>query len=165
MHKHYEGLSGLLYGRQKIWMEPGDAVVESPMVAVIENDQYEQSISINYTWKYLKETIKGSFLIDLKKGENYTCIWKDTWHNKNTSMLLEGELYGSKIFTFLGSYGTKDNAIWGWKIKIIQGNKGIVSIFMYNIDPNGQECLAVDIFLYQVKPDSYNQKLQKLTKE
>lgn len=164
MIKQFEELNGLFYGKQKIWMEPGEAVFESPIAAEVENKKNKQAITISYTWRYNNETVKGSFLIEPKNERNYSCIWEDTWHNKNTAMLLEGQLQGSKIFSFVGSYGTKDNTLWGWKIKIVPGNTGIFTIYMYNISPDGQEMLAVDIFLYKVKPASYEQKLKRLAR-
>ena len=73
----------------------------------------------------------------------FEIAWIDNQHMGSEIMFSTGE-NKNDIFSVWGKYGAGDQ-VWGWKTTIEFKNAGNVIIRHYNITPDGQESIGVEI--------------------
>jgi hypothetical protein len=162
MLRNFELLEGFWYGKKSIFLESKKDPFISPMIAKIESKKNGYQFLIPYLWKN-EDNIQKGLLVLIRKNNYglYDCLWSDTWHNIQNDMKLEGLIYNFTTFSFNGHYSVQNNIDWGWKIKIMSNTRDILQILMYNVPPEKDDLLAIEIMLHRVNEKSYLQKKEK----
>lgn len=126
--------TGSWRGHKSLWFHPGAPELRSE--ATLEVAPTE----INYTWSYEDRPQKG--VMRLTVGEGVVVDWHDTFH-ASAGMVLTGRAEAD-LLAVSGTYSDgQGGPDWGWRIEVALG--GVPRIQMFNITPDGQEALAVDL--------------------
>lgn len=136
-------LVGKWQGQNQLWLAPGDPVRLSETTAEIEEIAHQQFTEMRYRWadggKPQEGTIILGFTSDIVKA-----VWFDTWHMAYQFMVCEGSADGDFV-SVKGAYAAPPGPDWGWRIAFEPRGPDAFRFTMYNITPDGQEFLAVEV--------------------
>lgn len=136
-------LAGDWNGTNSLWLEPGDPPMESPATALVALVGRGKFVRIDYTWRYKDKPQEGSWLIGTG-GEEIVAVWIDSWHMGHAMMQCRGSATPTGIDVH-GSYAAPPGPDWGWRTVLGRDEDGALRMTMYNISPEGEEMLAVDV--------------------
>ena len=128
--------AGRYSGTNLLWFEDPDRPEESAAEVHVDADR------IRYSWSFRGEPQSGVFPF-VFEGNAVSVDWTDTWHSTQP-MTCTGTRTADAI-TFQGTYPAGDGPDWGWRTEIRQPAPDRVLIEMYNIEPSGEEQIAVRI--------------------
>jgi hypothetical protein len=79
-------------------------------------------------------------------GRNFQneTTWIDTWHMGDKVMALTGNANNVGDLALHGSYVEGVCPKWGWRIVVTPTRGQELHVVMFNIEPNGNETLAVE---------------------
>jgi hypothetical protein len=102
-------------------------------------------VRIDYDWEDKGKPQSGSMLIGWEKSTGVATIaWIDTWHNSDRIMISTGDVNKDGAIDVRGTYVTAPaEPDWGWHT-LLSVDEDILSMVMFNVDPQGHEELAVD---------------------
>ncbi len=119
---------------------------ETDSTAKIELTARGRFIKIEYDWTFENLPQEGLILIG---NENETdlikAFWIDSWHLSDKFMVSEGHIGADGLISLKGFYAVPNNQDWGWRTNIEAKSKDIFEIIMFNISPEGEETLAVEM--------------------
>ena len=100
-----------------------------------------------YTWSYEGKACEGVMLLGFDAAADLaTAAWIDSWHQSARVMHLSGTRANERTISVRGDYAAPPGPDWAWRIDIgvpkIEA-PDLLSIKMFNIDPEGKEALAV----------------------
>lgn len=132
----------------------GKSVLLDPMNGIAEESATSATLTpvvggrfvrMDYTWSYHDQAQEGLLLIGTSAKTGIVSIcWMDTWHMGHSFMNLTGNDGGGDSVAALGSYEVGDGSPdWGWRITLERTSFDDLLMVMNNIDPDGQEYLAV----------------------
>ena len=143
--------TGQWRGTYHLWETPGTDADRSPSSATVLPVVKGKFVRFDYTWVWEKEIQEGSLLIGYEVQTGLvTAVWADSWHNGNKFMICHGEVRAEAI-DMLGSYPAPSGPDWGWRTIIETEGSDSLHLRMYNIPPEGQEALAVDVRYMRVE--------------
>ncbi len=149
-----DALLGSWEGVNRLWFEPGTPVRESDSRAVVETVAQGRGLTVRYTWSYEGAPQDGMLLVMAAGSEAdpsaLTAVLVDSWHIGDGSMRCEGATSGGLV-SVTGSYGPPGGE-WGWRSTLEGLPRGAWRLRMYNIEPDGEETLAVE-GLYERRAD------------
>jgi hypothetical protein len=123
-------------------------VEESNSIAVIELTARGRFLKIEYDWTYDDSVQEGLILIgNEKESDLFKAFWIDSWHLSDKFMVSEGHLDKDDSISLKGFYAVPDHPDWGWRTVIDPLKNNSFKIIMYNVSPEGEETLAVEIEL------------------
>jgi hypothetical protein len=139
----------------------GTNILLDPMNGIAEESAAEATITevigarflrIDYRWAYHEQPQEGSLLIGSNAKTGLVNIsWADTWHMGHSIMNLTGEDAGAETLDARGTYEVGDGSPdWGWRIMIERVGPDDLLLVMNNIDPEGNEYLAVQARLERI---------------
>jgi len=147
--KILESLVGKWRGTNRLhtpWIEE-NPVRESVSIAVVELTARGRFLKIEYDWTFDEALQEGLILIgDEKDSDLIKAFWIDSWHLSDKFMVSEGRLEGGAI-SLKGFYAVPDHPDWGWRTIIEPEKASSFRIIMYNVSPEGEETLAVEMEL------------------
>ena len=118
---------------------------ESPSTLTITPVLNGRFIRLEYTWTYRRSPQAGTILIGHdKSGNEATAHWIDTWHMGDKVLACRGPIGDNAPLSVVGSYAAPPGPDWGWRTVIAPAEKSL-RIVMFNIAPDGQEDLAVEM--------------------
>jgi hypothetical protein len=130
-----------------IWV-PKNPVRESISITAIELTARGRFLKIEYDWTFDDAVQEGLILIgDEKDSDLIKAFWIDSWHMGDKFMVSEGRLKANGAISLQGFYAVPDHPDWGWKTIIEPEKDGAFKIEMYNVSPEGEEALAVEMDL------------------
>jgi hypothetical protein len=136
-------LAGTWTGTNRLWMMPGDPVRESASTATVTPVAKGGFARIDYTWSFEGKPHEGSLLVGIDKAKGRAiAVFCDSWHMSETFMVCEGDEVGGTI-SVTGSYAAPPGPDWGWRT-VIEPADDAFRLAMYNIEPDGEEALAVE---------------------
>lgn len=102
-------------------------------------------VRLDYTWAYKEKPQEGSMLVgyDPKSGE-VTAHWIDSFHTGPKAMACTGRSEAERVLSVRGSYAAPPGPDWGWRT-VITASTDAIEIAMYNVWPEGNEELAVEM--------------------
>jgi hypothetical protein len=104
-----------------------------------------QFLEIAYTWEYDGKQNEGVIILG---GDNKTdavnAFWTDSWHLAHQTMLCDGREGADGSVSVKGFYKVEGHPDWGWRTEIIPGDTSF-DYKMYNVSPEGEETLAVEM--------------------
>lgn len=145
--KKLSGLVGSWAGNNRLHM-PWD--LESPLhesaaTADVRERVSGQFLEIAYTWEFDGQIREGVIILG---GDNKTsavsAFWTDSWHLAHQTMLCDGLESSDGSVSVKGYYKVEGHPDWGWRSDIAAG-EGSFAYTMYNVSPDGEETLAVEM--------------------
>ena len=124
-------------GTKKLWLDGPDVVEISPgRIDVIGN-------TVKVSWAFRGAAHTG--LLQLEETEDtIQAEWTDSWHAED-GMALTGEAFADAVDVF-GTYPPGDGGPdWGWRIVLDTEDAERLLLRMYNITPEGDETIAVEL--------------------
>jgi len=144
--KTLSALIGKWQGHNQLWLYPGDPVHESETLAEISAAFQEQFTALQYTWAEAGQPQQGRLMLtQTPDGNTVKAVWFDTWHLAHQFMVLEGEVDDQGMVNVKGSYAAPPGPDWGWQIDIEPKSENTFPFRMYNITPEGEKFLAVEV--------------------
>ena len=145
-----EKLVGRWHGVNRLhttWI-PENPVRETSSIATIELTARGRFLKIEYDWAFEEAVQEGLILIgDEKETDSIKAFWIDSWHLSDKFMVSEGRLETVDAISLKGFYSVPDNPDWGWRTIIEPDGHQTFKIIMYNVSPEGEETLAVEMEL------------------
>ena len=128
---------------------PENPVRETPSAAMVELTARGRFLKIEYDWAFEEAVQEGLLLIgDEKSSESIKAFWIDSWHLSDKFMVSEGRLKaGDGEISLKGFYTVPDHPDWGWRTIFEPKSENLFKITMYNVSPEGEESLAVEMEL------------------
>jgi hypothetical protein len=144
-----ESLVGKWRGTNRLhttWVEE-NPVRETVSMAIVELTARGRFLKIEYDWTFEDAVQEGLILIgDEKDSDLIKAFWIDSWHLSDKFMVSEGRL-GNGAISIKGFYAVPDHPDWGWRTIIEPEKANSFKIIMYNVSPEGEETLAVEMEL------------------
>lgn len=136
-------LAGSWQGSNKLWLPPAEEPYESHSTAQIAPIAGEKFMQISYTWAFEGAAQDGLLLWGLEAADTTaTAAWADSFHTGDTLLVSRGLSGGG--WDVLGSYAVEGGPPWGWRTVLDAGGEAL-RVLMYNISPDGQEILGVEM--------------------
>ena len=102
-------------------------------------------LKIEYDWFFENTKQEGLILIgDEKDTDSIKSFWIDSWHLSDKFMVSEGNSTDGAI-SLKGFYAVPEHPDWGWKTIIEPAANDSFKITMYNVSPEDEETLAVEM--------------------
>jgi Protein of unknown function (DUF1579) len=121
-------------------------VSETNSSAVIELTARGRFLKIEYDWTFEDSPQEGLILIgNENESDSIKAFWIDSWHLSDKFMVSEGRLDENDVISLKGFYTVPDNPDWGWRTIIEPESNNSFKIVMYNVSPEGEESLAVEM--------------------
>lgn len=126
---------------------PENPVLESDATAVVRKRSGGQFLEISYTWTYKAEPKEGLILLGSEpKTGAVNAVWTDSWHLAHQLMKCVGEETEEGGVNVKGFYKVEGHPEWGWRTEILPGDNSF-RYLMYNVSPEGEESIAVEMEL------------------
>lgn len=142
------GLAGVWSGKNILytpWLEE-NPVRESASEALVSAVARKGFLKVEYEWSFEEKPQDGVLIFGFEKdSETVNAVWIDSWHQSENFMNSSGKGTDQKI-SFKGYYKVPDHPDWGWRTDIDAGTADEFKVTMYNVSPDGQEDLAVEMF-------------------
>jgi hypothetical protein len=123
-------------------------VRETTSIAVVELTARGRFLKIEYDWTFDEAVQEGLLLIgDEKDSDTMRAFWIDSWHLSDKFMVSEGRFGNDDAISLKGFYTVPDHPDWGWRTVIEPERDKSFKITMYNVSPEGEEALAVEMEL------------------
>ena len=143
-----ENLVGSWHGINRLhttWV-PDNPVRETNSAAVVELTARGRFLKIEYDWTFEGSAQEGLILIgDEKTSDAVKAFWIDSWHLSDKFMVSEGRRENGGTVSMKGFYSVPDHPDWGWRTIIEPERENTFKIIMYNVSPEGEESLAVQM--------------------
>ena len=144
-HRILPDLGGRWTGRYRLWTDPSQPVKESESTATLSPVAGGNFTRLDYTWEYDGQPQDGSILIGFDaQREVVTAVWVDSWHMSDKALLCEGRASGGAV-DLTGSYAAPPGPDWGWRTVLERADGDSLRMTMFNVTPEGQEHLAVEV--------------------
>ena len=149
-HSQLAKWEGQWKGITKVWFEPGDPVDISETTGTIRPVLDGMFMQHNYESSMMNKPLKGMALYGQHLQDDvWQCAWIDSFH-MGTGILHSIGQKGDQVFNVTGHYNMgAGQPNWGWRTSIHMPSYDILEIRMYNIDPAGNEALAVETIYHR----------------
>ena len=145
MAEQFDSWLGSWVGRKHLWLSPEADEIVSDSSAQIAKVAKGKFLQINYEWQMENDSQEGSILLPTLIGEKEShSVWLDSWHTRRDMMVCEVEILEDKV-AMMGTYHAPPDENWGWRLELAQSAEQSLSLRMFNISPECEECLAVEI--------------------
>ena len=125
---------------------PENPLRESVSTAVVDLTARGRFLKIEYDWTFEDAAQEGLILVgDEKDSELIKAFWIDSWHLSDKFMVSEGGRNTDTAISLKGFYTVPDHPDWGWRTDIENLDENSFKITMYNVTPEGEESLAVEM--------------------
>ena len=139
-------LSGKFQGAYQLWLSPEAPVRESESTATISPNIKGRYSEIRYTWTDQGEPQEGTLIVSPHTEEKaVSAVWLDSWHTMDGFMIFDGTVQENGGIHVQGTYPAPPGPDWGWEIIIEPPEQDTFRIVMYNVTPDGNRMLAVDV--------------------
>ena len=128
-----------------VWI-PENPVRETESKAVVELTARGRFLKIEYDWFFENAEQEGLILIgDETDSDLIKSFWIDSWHLSDKFMVSEGRSEKDSVISLKGFYAVPEQLDWGWKTIIETDENNNFKITMYNVSPENEEILAVEM--------------------
>lgn len=128
---------GRFVGLNRLWFMPGTPAHVSDGTLVVTADR------VSVSWAYEGAPKEGALVLS---GPGPACRgdFTDTFH-ATTAMVLHGHADGSAVRLYCTYSAGDGSPAWGWRIVLDWYDPDHFSFRMFNVLPDGQEALAVEL--------------------
>ena len=139
-------LKGKWQGTKHLWLSPETSVRKSESTAQVRSTAQEQFTEILYTWADEGKPQEGRLILGQEPQQKVVkAVWFDTWHMREQFMICEGRIDDHGALSVQGTYAAPPGPDWRWQITIEPKDQNQFAFRMYNISPEGEKMLAVEI--------------------
>jgi hypothetical protein len=125
---------------------PENPLRETVSQAIVGLTARGRFLKIEYDWAFDSTVQEGLILIgDEKDSDSIKAFWIDSWHLSDKFMVSEGTRDAEGSISLKGFYAVPDHPDWGWRTVIEPERDDSFKITMYNVTPEGEEMLAVEM--------------------
>ncbi len=133
------------------WIEE-NPVRETVSIAGIDLTARGRFLKIEYDWTFEESVQEGLILVGNEMDSDLIrAFWIDSWHLSDKFMVSEGRLDKKDEISLKGFYAVPEHPDWGWRTIIENVRDNSFKIEMYNVSPEGEESLAVEMELKRQK--------------
>lgn len=134
-------------GTKRLWRTPDSEELGSNTQVGIKRILGGKFMEIEYSWKIEGEPQSGLIIFPANISEKEAhSVWLDSWHTSHNMMVCVASNLEDKL-SMLGTYPAPPGDDWGWRLELSQGSSGNLLIQMFNLSPECEECLAVEMEL------------------
>jgi hypothetical protein len=153
VHAQLARMAGQWEGRFRLWFEPGKPAEESVQRGCIRVLLGGRVLLHEYAGICAGEPMEGVALIAHHLDERrYESAWAESFGTGTSIMFSTGD-GGDPRLSMLGRYADgQGGSRWGWRTVIEQPDNHTLDLRMYNITPDGDEALAVEVNYRRVLP-------------
>ena len=125
---------------------PVKPIHDSDASASVRERVAGQFLEIAYSWEHEGKSCEGLIILTAdRKSDAISAVWTDSWHMAHQVMMCEGSEAEGRV-SVTGSYKVEGHPDWGWRTEIVPDDEGF-RYNMYNISPEGEEQIAVEMDL------------------
>ncbi|MDI1431263.1 DUF1579 family protein [Polyangium sorediatum] len=145
-HERLARLAGEWRGTARTIMGPGAEPLDAAWEGRIAGILGGRFVRFVYRSSVEGKPIVGEMLIAFESGEKlWRTSWVDSFHTGTMILVSEGR--GTDIDVRGRYFAAEGHPHWGWRTVIDDAQAEKLTIRMYNITPDGQEFLGVEITL------------------
>ncbi|MDH3498302.1 MAG: DUF1579 domain-containing protein [Gemmatimonadota bacterium] len=137
-------LAGKWTGTNRLWLTPQEAARESATTMAVAPAAQGRFLTFTYTWADEGKPQDGVLLLGHEDDE-VTGAWIDSWHMGNKVMVSRGAANAAGGVSIAGTYAAPPGPDWGWHTVVEPRGADTFRFAMYNITPDGEESLAVEV--------------------
>ncbi|MDC6169416.1 DUF1579 domain-containing protein [Paucibacter sp. XJ19-41] len=154
VHARLVRMAGQWEGRFRLWFEPGKLADESLQRGSIRVLLGGRVLLHEYSGHCAGEPMEGVALIAYHLDERrYESAWAESF-GTGTALMFSTGVSGDPRLSMLGSYSDgQGGSRWGWRTAIEQPDDDTLDLRMYNITPEGDEALAVEVNYRRMPPE------------
>lgn len=147
-HQRLLRLAGAWRGTAKTYMGPEAPPIEAAWEGRIAGILGGRFARFKYRSSVQDKPFAGELMIAFESSEKlWRLAWVDSFHT-GTAILVSTGTPGEKAINVHGTYFTEPGQPrWGWRTEIDDARADQLRIRMFNVLPDGQEALGVDIAL------------------
>lgn len=101
-----------------------------------------QLVELSYSWSRKGRPAEGLLVLHFS-AERTRGSWTDSWHLADELMHCDGEPSVEGCVSVRGTYAVSPGPDWGWRIALTAVGEHDLRLEMFNIEPDGNEALAV----------------------
>lgn len=143
----WTALDGKWSGVNRLWLSPGETARLSDSTAVLKSIAAGQILLVAYTWAEEGLPQSGTLVVNRSADGALEAYWADSWHMRHEIMACRGTGAEEGSLAVQGTYAAPPGPDWGWKIVLEATTGDTWRMRMYNLPPEGQEDLAVEMAL------------------
>lgn len=161
-HERLARLAGAWTGVARTWLDPAKPPAENRFTAQAKLVLGGRFLRVEYRTSLGGTPIAGELILAFEREEGrWATAWIDSFHTGSAILVSHGLPRADSISVF-GEYFVKDHPRWGWRTAIDDAHG--LRIRMYNVTPDKQEDLGVEIELARVKARGTKAKKRTATK-
>ncbi len=139
-------LVGQWHGTNNLWLAPDQPARISESTATIRLAANGHFAVIEYAWADEGRAQDGLLMVGQESpSAAVTAAWVDSWHMGDKIMHCRGTVGSQGAVSVQGAYAAPPGPDWGWRISIRPETDHRFAFEMFNITPDGQEALAVQV--------------------
>ena len=154
-HARLARLAGRWTGTAKTYADPSnpEAAEVAPWDGAIEMVLGGRFLRFTYVSRAMGQPIAGELTVAYEKGDRrFRMSWIDSLHTSPAILVSEGKpLSESGAALAISAFGTyfagEGQPRWGWRTELDDQTDGALRIRMFNVTPDGEESIGVDIEL------------------
>lgn len=146
-HAALARMVGKWQGMSKLWLEPGKLHEETPITGTMVLVQDGMFLLHEYKGTCMSKPQTGTALCGFSCAEDkWNVAWIDSFHNGTRIMFSEGAVFADESYIVVGGqYPAPPGPHWGWRTTMEMVNVDHIFIYHYNVSPEGEEAMAVEI--------------------
>ena len=146
-HERLAKLAGSWTGVVRTWLDPTKPPAENEFTASAKLVLGGRFLRIEYRHALDGTPIAGELIVAFEREEErWSTAWVDSFHTGSAILFSTGVPRTDGISVF-GEYFVKGHPRWGWRTNIHDDRPGELIVRMYNVSPEKQEDLGVEIEL------------------
>jgi hypothetical protein len=142
------------------WMPPPEyhSLSELNVTPIVR----EKFLAFEYNWSHENAPHEGLLLVGYDAAKQVVnATWVDSWHSSTKPLALSGTADRHGTIDLRGSYEVPNHPDWGWHIVITIPEKDTLQIVMYNVSPEGEKDLAVQVDYKRIQKEiTRNERIQ-----
>lgn len=134
-------------GTAQTYLEPGKPL-EAPWSGRIDALFGGRFVRFAYQSSLQDKPLEGELTIAFESAERvWRTSWMDTFHTGTGILVSEGPRSNGAVDLRGRYFAAEGHPHWGWRTQLVDEEPGALLIRMFNISPEGQEDLGVEVRL------------------
>lgn len=145
-HDRMKRWLGAWTGEARTWLDPSKAPTVGTWTGEVTSLLDGRFIDFTYRADLGGKPHEGRLTVAFEKDEGvWRTLWVDTFHTGSAVLVSVGA--ERERIAVTGSYFVAGHPRWGWRTELDDARDGELTLRMFNISPEGQEDLGVEVTL------------------